>query len=265
MKTEAKVAKRPIPYMYECYNISCFTTNPLSEMHNMMARLVNCFIKALNDNTILPRFVLLVPEVDLLSYFSRNGMAAEKEFEHVCKIGLKWIIEQLDRAIEIKKEELKKRHVGSITSNEPKIIWVSTINRPEDLPIEKSSKDTYNAILENLIFDRNGHFILKVDQKLNDGEYFDALNSLNARGQKRFWQSIDDSLERFDYRRITLRPERDPRFYQVRQQSQQQGREQQRNNINNQQSKSGTNQTRPKFFKFKHNKKAKFNKNFNYY
>ena len=58
-----------------------------------------------------------------------------------------------------------------------------------------------------MIYNRGGHYYLSANDKLNDAEYFNNANILNNRGKKRFWQTIDDKIEKFDYRRISLRPE----------------------------------------------------------
>ena len=264
MKTEVKIAKRPIPYIYESYNISCFTTNPLSDIHNMMTRLVNCLVKALNDNSTLPRFIIVIPEVDLLSFFSYYEETSHAELETFSRIGLKWILNQFDRVLSIKKEELRKLQAGSITSSEPKIIWVTSLNRPSDTREDDRSKKIYNTNLENLIFDRYGHYIMHVNNKLDDSEYFNALNSLNARGKRRFWQSVDDNLEKFDFHRISLCPERKPEVHQGNQPI---------HNFNDEPRIKGPGDnklpakiTKKKFFKFKKGKKQKFNKfNQHYY
>ena len=52
--THAKITKCPGPYIYQEFNVRCFTANPLSEVKQVLARILNCLIKALNDSTKLP-------------------------------------------------------------------------------------------------------------------------------------------------------------------------------------------------------------------
>ena len=49
IQRENKLAKRREFYIYEEYNVCCFTANPLSNVHNTAARILNSLIKALND------------------------------------------------------------------------------------------------------------------------------------------------------------------------------------------------------------------------
>ena len=55
INTAAKNSKKQIPYIYDMYNVRCFTANPLSEIRNVVARLVNALIEALNDAEKLPK------------------------------------------------------------------------------------------------------------------------------------------------------------------------------------------------------------------
>ena len=77
MKKEAWIVKHDLPYLYEQYNVSCFTTVPQSLTRNMLARLVNCFIKALNDTTKLPQLVLIAVDWDILLLSAKEQYLAE--------------------------------------------------------------------------------------------------------------------------------------------------------------------------------------------
>ena len=57
-------------YIYQEFNVKCFTTNPLANIKNVAVRLLNAFIKALNDNNKLPKYVVFIPDWDLISYIN---------------------------------------------------------------------------------------------------------------------------------------------------------------------------------------------------
>ena len=52
-------------FMYSQFNVKCFTPNPLSSLRNIAARIVNAFIKALNENNKMPDMVLVIPDWNL--------------------------------------------------------------------------------------------------------------------------------------------------------------------------------------------------------
>ena len=62
MNTTAKVSKNTAVYIYDMYNVRCFTANPLSEVKNVAARLVNALIKAVNDAEKLLKSIIVIPD-----------------------------------------------------------------------------------------------------------------------------------------------------------------------------------------------------------
>ena len=91
---QQRTPKNRLPYIYDMYNIRCFTANPLSEVRNVAARLVNALIKALNDAEKLPKMVLILPDWDLLRFVNYTDRNAEVVLEEM----LNWIINNMKRA-----------------------------------------------------------------------------------------------------------------------------------------------------------------------
>ena len=60
-----RLAKKKELYIYEQYNVHCFTANLLSVVRNVATLIVNAFIKALNDYNFLLHFVLVMPNMDI--------------------------------------------------------------------------------------------------------------------------------------------------------------------------------------------------------
>ena len=68
MKEDAKDKVQLMPYIYDFYNLSFIMENPLSHVRNAMTHLVNALVKTLNEETSLPRFILVIPDWDILKY-----------------------------------------------------------------------------------------------------------------------------------------------------------------------------------------------------
>ena len=114
MKSALYTEKKP-PFVYQYFIISTFTTNPLSDQDDVLARLVNCFIKGLNDNIRLPSLLVVIPDHDLLNYVAQYTMGnstQEQLLERVFRWAIQWIAGQLDHAIEIRKDYLQIRNTG---------------------------------------------------------------------------------------------------------------------------------------------------------
>ena len=208
IKNEARSAKSgEIPYIYDYYNISCFTPNPQTLVKNVLARMVNCFIKALNDTVVLPRMVIFLPDWDLIR-FMKKGVTDEEEVQEKMRKGTKWVVTQVIRVLEIKKDDMKIKKPGAVASSEPKVLWIKMFNRVNGNGHGStlSWKAFYNNILEDSLTGKQNMFIGDVNKAMMDASLFDRNNRLNGFGRVRFWSEIDKLVERFDKKVFSLKP-----------------------------------------------------------
>ena len=209
LKNEAKTARRTIPYMYQFFNITCYTPNPHSLVKNTLARFVNCLIKALNDTDKLPCIILAIPDADLLRFICCSTDSDYQNINLFIEGALTWVINQMARAIKAKKDNIRRRRPGVVLPYEPKIIWVNMMDR---LNGTSCTLGVFNDSLKLILTGRPGHFLLNIDQAMNDTTFFDAHNKLNAYGCAEFWNDIDKQVERFEMRQITLKPAAEATF-----------------------------------------------------
>ena len=157
LKSEAIANNRPIPYLFDYYNVQFFTGNPLSEIKDVLTKLVNSLIKALNDTSCLPRLILVIPDHDILKHIGKLKPGAESMY--ILQKTISWVMNQMERAILAKEDELRKKKPGSITLGEPKFIWVKMINRPLCNGILEM-RQVFNDAVEECMLDRAAHYIL---------------------------------------------------------------------------------------------------------
>ena len=189
--------------MYDYYNLSCVVPKPKSLVRDVLTRYVNCVVKALNDCTKLPRAIIIIPDDDILKFIDHNSDGIEKVVNTV----INWINNNMIRAIECKREDLRSRKSGAVVSYEPKIIWVHMINRLAGTSGLSSLRSKYNETLENQLSTKNNHFFMKVIAAMMDKNLFDSSNKLNHfYGRVCFWNEVDKQLELFDKRKLSLRP-----------------------------------------------------------
>ena len=127
MKNEAKLARRQVPYIYDYFNVSCFTPNPDSIVRNVLSRFVNCVTKALNENVKLPRLILVISDGDIIQFVRK--IADTDHVELFVDSALKWIINQMTRAIDTAKDNIQRHKPGAVLSYEPKIIWIKMMDK----------------------------------------------------------------------------------------------------------------------------------------
>ena len=220
-----KTAKnQPIPYLFDYYNVSAFYENPLSFEDNTLLRLLNAFTKALNGKDPLanpktkqdkkekvfkpyqfhlPRMILVVPDWDIPEVH-------QPLFVRVTNLSGKCIdciLNNMERSIEARKDELRRRRPGALAHNEPNIIWIKMINRSTPQRI-LAVRNKFNKILVDLLANRRYHYILDVNRMVDDPRNFTYDNHFNTRGQAIYWNEVDRLLERFDQHKEPLRPEK---------------------------------------------------------
>ena len=196
MKHEMKSARQPTLYIYEYFNIFCITPNPDSLVKNVLAKFMNCIIKALNDSVKLPRIILFIPDLDIIRYICRTVTVLDADLSdlHLFVEGaLNWIINQVAWAIDAAKDNLQRRKPGAILSYEPKMVWVKMMDRIGTGSRSKSLalRNIFNTTLGDKLSGRTGHFIIDIDQAMDDASFFDADNHLNEYGRHHFWLALD--------------------------------------------------------------------------
>ena len=90
IKAEAVNAKKPMLYMHDFYNVTGFLATPLAT-DNMLTKLVNCLVKGLNDHDILPRFVLIIPNTDLVTFIMKFNAGTTL----LSSTAINWIVRQM--------------------------------------------------------------------------------------------------------------------------------------------------------------------------
>ena len=171
-----------IPYIYEFYNVVCLLTKDTIPMRNSFGRMLNGLVKGLSNTDQLPRFLLVIPDGDLL----RTINFFQYGINMIIGKCLNWLINSIDRALETKKEELRRRHHGSVVAAEPKVIWVKMINKINGQSQILQARRKFNAILEELLVSKKQHYIANVNDVVSYHSMFIANNYINNNGKKCF-------------------------------------------------------------------------------
>ena len=203
MKSEAHFDNRPLPYVYSYYNVSCYFDTPLSKTKSTAARILNSIIDGLNTWAHLLRYILIIPDTDIIEYFQRYDYEDISDFE-ICS----WMVKQIKKAIEIRLDDLHKKRPGAIlTSAKPRIIGVKMIPRPAG----HVSNEAYsmiskfnNQVQESLRHDSHSHWL--TTKSVNELKHFEKCGKLSELGKRDFWAEINEKLKRFNRKELDLLP-----------------------------------------------------------
>ena len=188
--------------MFSNYNVSTFTCGE-KQLRNPMVRVVNCVVEALNKYNVLPRFIIVLLDWDLVRFINYS----DKGISKMLGMCVEWLVAELQNAVSIKKEDMRSKRPGSVVSLEPKFIWVKMIDRPgKHLAKYMENREKFNGVLEETLFKTKQMYIMDIDRKSLDRSSFDIGGSLSTRGKGNFWGQFDRTLKKFDKQEITLRP-----------------------------------------------------------
>ena len=97
--------------MFDFYKVTAFHETALSPVKNVLTRLFNAFISAMNQkDKHLPRMILMVPDWDILKFINHYSYGITA-FSGKC---IDWLLINMERMIESRKEQLRKRRAGSV-------------------------------------------------------------------------------------------------------------------------------------------------------
>ena len=161
-------------------------------------------MKALNDCAKLPRFILVVPDLDLLQYLNYFSYGVEDAVFDL----ITWVVSEMKQAAEDKKDQLFKFLPGAIKNTEPKFVWVKMLKRMKSTDKIFTVRGKYNDTLEKLLADYPQHYIIDPNLKLDKSHYYSAINILNEDGKSAYWREIDDCIKMFEDGGLKLKPRR---------------------------------------------------------
>ena len=207
LNAEVKKQNTQHPFAYDFYNVRCFTSSPVSTTKSVPARLLNCLLKALNENNNLPRFVIVVPDWNLLQFMQHNGFGI---MEMTAAL-VRWMVTNMLWAVGSKKEQLRMVKPGALISGEPKIIWVKMIKRLRGYSKLLAVCNKFNQVMEKVLAAKKSQYLIDLSPAINDSDLFTSANELNGDGRVTFWKELDNCLQLFDDHELPLMPSRHPK------------------------------------------------------
>ena len=84
------------------------------------------------------------------------------------------------------------------------MIWVKTLPKTGSTEEHWDLLDKFNMVLEDVLADRKGHYIMDLQDALKSNNLFDNLHHLNSHGKNAYWKELDEQIELFEKKKIGL-------------------------------------------------------------
>ena len=193
------------PYLFQQYNVKPFYNVKTSAARGL-ACLLNPLLEALNEQARLPKYIIMIPDKDIIVETKSYGFGAS----YILASAIYFLIRQMEMLLKRCRIDLKDKNRGAvIQENYPKIIWSRMLKRPNQVSLLGQSKTIvlrgrFNTILEECLFEGpdNLHLIsIEVDEA-----DFDLTGFLTSTGKETFWKEMDHGFKKFDLGEIKLLP-----------------------------------------------------------
>ena len=191
-------------YLCQQYNVKHYYITSQFHRENALARLLNAFIEALNENKkTLPRLIIFMPDsefLQMLNYYDYGVSLMIRKCLH-------WLITQIDRLITIRKDALWHRKPGAVLELEPKVIWVKMLVFPSSRMDIVHAK--FNVILEQSLLQAQSGFIMNTteDDSRVQHSLFDGNGNMTNSSRITFWHFFNLMIWKFDNPDVDLLPQ----------------------------------------------------------
>ena len=173
-----------------------------------MTRIFNSFVEAMNTRKKLPKYVILVPDINFVQHIKVEHILSDPV--PLITNCLEWMLCNLENYLSHHKIELFEKRPGALIAGTPKIIWVKLLKRPDDIRRRNklyALRSKFNNTLELLLVNQQSHFehlILSIDVGEDNG--YDQFGSLSSTGKDKFWNELNSCIQRYEIHQINLKP-----------------------------------------------------------
>ena len=187
-------------YMKTNYDISCYATKSKdSNIRSILGRIKFQLIKALEKEATLPKSILFLLDDDIICRVELK-ISSMDGFTMIMNIIMKWLLNQVRKAIEVRKDQLQPK---SIKEDYPVVYWIEApqhINFNNNLQRRKFNSAIQNesSVLMNMRIMR----MKKVWDPEETGLFIPSSNCFTSDGIFKYWGSIDNALEFNDKKKV---------------------------------------------------------------
>ena len=198
IRREAIITNRSQPFAYAYFNPTAFYQGSnVNGIKNILARILNSFIEALNRNESLPSYIMVILDKDIIKNINHFNYG----ISWIISRCLHWLCTQINRLIITRRNEIIDQRPGALlTNNQPIVIWIKMLDRPKmtykNRNLEKilALHSKFNDLMSSAV-EQAGHHTLMIDECLE----FDFSGNLTTPAKVRFWRNFDEKFKELHY------------------------------------------------------------------
>ena len=195
--------KPKFPYLSEYYNICNLYESQPGGVKLAMARIINTLIDTLDKKHCLPRFLIIVPDKDILN----DCKVYSQDILRTVRTVVQWFVKQTTILLRHKREDILAKKPGALYSGDPTVIYVRMICRHDNcgkttLQEILNLRSKFNEALNDAAAQEDQRILMI--NSCNGTEFFDQKGNLSTKGKHAVWAELNDLLERYDNNQVKL-------------------------------------------------------------
>ena len=176
--------------MKEHFKISGFNNDKEASLDsNVVSHFKNNFVGVVSAQAVLPKFIIIAPDNDILKYFWYKELAdVQGSYVRI----LKWLMSQYDRMVASHKEYLPAK---AKRANEPIFIWIEPHIHESIRTKENELRVRFGHALNSVAsLHQNIHSVKLKMWDPSEKSLYNKECRFTAAGMSLYWQAVDKSV-----------------------------------------------------------------------
>ena len=173
-------------FMTTNFTLKPFYTNNLDLNRSILGRLRNTLVRAINEQWLLPRMILIILDDDVIESIKFRGKDLHILFEKM----VKWLASEFNKLVEIHKEKLTPK---AVRKDYPTFICLTP---PQNIKFRNNDlRALFARSTRNALMAYPGHISLQLKKiwEFKDSALF--ANYFTNIGFKNYWRSVDSAIQ----------------------------------------------------------------------
>ena len=184
----------PASYLYGNFEVKEFVTHKHSNnCKNILSRMRNCLVTALNEHEILPKMIIFVMDDDVINEVNRKLDPSDCLTKDYVTI-LKGLMKLISVSINCYKDGLPRK---AFRESIPHVIWLAPPNHMYFSERNNECRAKYTMALSESITEYNNMSVLRLVKhwdKDNSNLFLEEQYRYTAIGLKTYWMSVDAAI-----------------------------------------------------------------------
>ena len=176
------------------YNVSVFCNGSLNKSminRNVIGRVRNCLVEAINEHVLLPKFIIVILEDDLIRavHHYSDGIS------NILSTLTKWMASEFHKLLSAHKESLPTK---ARKFKYPQVLWTAAVHNKSFSANANYYRKKFNTCLLSVAESfREMEVAMLHTWDMHDRSLVSDCK-INAKGKETFWSALDNSLQKID-------------------------------------------------------------------